>query len=505
MEHLVVTTRAFACGLAGILFATALSAQTPPTDLARQHLESGIQFYEQQRYKQALNDFQIIVSSMADTEFADDALLRIGRYYLEVEEDFEKAKESFETAMRNYPTGDAAPGAYYYLGEVILRSHRGGAGVDDALANFQRVFLYENNPWIPAALYTTGVALERQGKFQEAVDSYFQVVVEHPGSEWTAGAQLAVGRSSVRLGNPMEAMTELQQVRNLYPDSAEAEEALDWLTLLYRFYGGPSLGQPVRYRRDVAFMAQLRDKFKDVKTLRISISGIHVLERGRKRVLTFDRDGKLAGTIGSADPYDMFIDPRGGVIVTNSKGLTIGGQPAVFAVPGDEKGPKQLEKIRVAVRDRLAEVYLYDEKQKQILRFDAAGKLLGPFPDSNRREVLRMEIDRNGNILVLDKKDRDVVVFSPSGRTIARLKKNGSSWSFKKPVDIALDPAGYLYLLDQDQAQVAVFDGSYNFVTLLNTQSLGGGVLQKPVTLDVDASGDLYVYDDKEKAIIRLH
>ena len=86
------------------------AAAQAPSDLARQHLESGIQFYEQQRYNQALNDFQIIVSSMATSEFADDALLRIGRYYLDVEENFAKAKENLDAILRSYPTSDSAPG-----------------------------------------------------------------------------------------------------------------------------------------------------------------------------------------------------------------------------------------------------------------------------------------------------------------------------------------------------------------------------------------------------------
>jgi DNA-binding beta-propeller fold protein YncE len=75
----------------------------------------------------------------------------------------------------------------------------------------------------------------------------------------------------------------------------------------------------------------------------------------------------------------------------------------------------------------------------------------------------------------------------------------------KKAVDVAIDPAGYLYVLDEDQAKIAVFDAAYQFVTLLGAPNLGGGVLSKPVSLDVDASGDLYVYDDKEKALLHFH
>ena len=490
--------------IAVTLGAAVVSAQGPPTDLARQHLESGLQFYEQGRYNQALNDFQIIVSSMSQTEYADDALLHIGQYYLDIEEDFEKAKDSFDSALRSYPTGDAAPGAYYYLGEVVFRSDRTGGAIDDALANYQRVFLYENNPWIPAALYSTGRALERQAKFQEAVDAYFQVIVDHPTSDWSAGAQLGVGRSAVRQGQPMEAMAQFQQVRNVYPDTTEAESALDWLTLLYRYYGAPTLGKPIAFKRDGAFKGALADKFKDVKAVRVSPEGIHVLERGRKRVLTFDRSGNLASTKGAGDANGLSVDPRDQLVVATDKSVVLDGKPQIFTVPSDD-GPEPLEKIKWATRDRLGEVYIFDEKQKQILRFSDSGELIGAFPDNSPREALALEVDNRGNLVVLEKKNRDVMVYSPEGRPLTKIAtKRGGPVTLKKAVDIALDPAGYLYILDEDEAQIAVFDAAYQYLTTLTAQSLGGA-LEKPKTMDVDASGDLYVYDDKPKAIIRLH
>ncbi len=487
-----------------LLVASVVLGQGASTELARQHLESGTQFYEQGRYNQALNDFQIIVSSMADTEYADDALLRIGRYYLDIEEDFAQAKENLDALLQGYPTGNAAPGAYYYLGEVVFRSDRTGRSIDDALANYQRVFIYADNPWIPAALYSTGRALERQGKFQEAVDAYFQVIVDHPRSDWSAGALLGVGRSSVRQGEPIEAMTQFQEVRNVYPESGEAEASLDWLTLLYRFYGAPLLGQPVLFRRDDSFKVAMSDGFKDVKALRISDSGIHVLERGRKRVVTFDRAGQLAGTRGAANAHGLAVDPRGQVVIANEKGLVLDGVAKSFTVQGKD-GPEPLDKIRWAVRDRLGEIYIYDDKRKRILRFDENGGALGSFPDATPREVLAMDVDQRGNIVLLEKKDREVMVYTPDGRALARIPTKRGQLNFKKAADIALDPAGYLYILDEDQAQIAVFDGAYQYLTTLTTQSLGSGALQKPLTLDVDASGDLYVYDDKAKAIVRLH
>jgi TolA-binding protein len=485
-------------------FEPALAAtQAPASDTARKHLESGIQFYEQGRYKQALNDFAIVVS-MDDSEFADDALLKIGEYYLEIEENFDQARENFDRVLHQYPTKDAAPGAYYYLGLVTLRSRFGAQAVDDSLANFQRVIrLYPQSRWVAAALFSTGVALERRGGWEQAIDSYFRVVSEYPGSRWAPGAQLGIGRCSVRLDKPMEGMIEIQRSRNRFPESPEADEALNWLTLLFRFYGLPQLGRPISFKPDPSFSPRMSQKFKDVQSVRISPSGIHLLEKGRDRVITFDHNGKLVGTKAAADPQSLTVDPRGTTVLANDKGLRIGERHLVLAIPEND-GPKPLDNLRVAVRDRLGDLFVYDDSQKKVLRFNPNGELISSFPDSSRREILRLEVDRIGNLILLAKKDRSVDVYSPAGRRVAHIARRGEQWEFKKPTDIAVDPAGYFYLLDEELAQVAVFDPSYRFLTLLSSDNLSG-VLKKPISLDVDGSGDIYVYDDGPKKLFRFH
>jgi TolA-binding protein len=495
-----------AATMLAVLLGTTLSlqAQTQSSDTARKHLESGIQFFEQGMFKQGLNDFEIVVS-MADPEYADDALLKIGEYYLEIEEDFAKAQDFFDQVLQNYPTKDAAPGAYYYIGMVTLRSSFEETAIDDALANFQRVIkLYPQSEWVPAALYSTGTALERRAAWTEAVDSYFRVISEYPDSRWAAGAQLATGRCSVRLGKPLEGMLGIQKVRNRYPESEEAAAALDWLTLLFRFYGYPQLGRPVAFRADPSFRVAMADKFKDAEWVRISKRGVHVLERGKKRVLTFEWTGKLAGTKAAADPRGLFVDAEGTLVVANEKGLLMGERPFMLAVP-EEKGPKPLDKVRVAVRDRLGDVYVYDDKQKRVLRFDSEGGLKGPFPDTTPRKILCLELDKLGNVILLDEEDRSVSVYTPGGRRVARIERKGQKWNLDRPTDIAVDPAGYFYILDERQPQVVVFDPSYRFVALLTAQNLGGGVLEKPISMDVDGSGDIYVYDDGAKSLIRFH
>ena len=81
-----------------------------------------------------------------------------------------------------------------------------------------------------------------------------------------------------------------------------------------------------------------------------------------------------------------------------------------------EDGPERLEKIRAAARDRLGEVYIFDEKRKNVLRFNDSGEFLGAFPDNNKREILALEVDTRGNLVMLVKKDRSVHRRSPRPR-----------------------------------------------------------------------------------------
>ena len=95
-------------------------AQNSPEDQARGLLEDGRTYRKDGKLKQALDNFQTIVSGFPNTSFVDDALLEIGRYYLEVDRDVAKARDAFEQVTKRFPQSDGAPGAYYYLGRLTM-------------------------------------------------------------------------------------------------------------------------------------------------------------------------------------------------------------------------------------------------------------------------------------------------------------------------------------------------------------------------------------------------
>src|SRR6266498_1017317 len=56
-------------------------------ELARRQYESGVAFTQNGRYAEALKDFQVVVDSFPQSTVADDALLQIALYQLEVAHD----------------------------------------------------------------------------------------------------------------------------------------------------------------------------------------------------------------------------------------------------------------------------------------------------------------------------------------------------------------------------------------------------------------------------------
>ena len=60
------------------------------------------------------------VQAFPKSDMADDAQIRIGNSYLQ-DRKYEKAVEAYDTAIRNYPNGNAVPEAYYKKG-IALQS-----------------------------------------------------------------------------------------------------------------------------------------------------------------------------------------------------------------------------------------------------------------------------------------------------------------------------------------------------------------------------------------------
>ena len=481
-----------------LLFSVSALAQSSPEEQARGLLEDGRAYWAKKQYKQALDNFNTIVTGFAQTDSVDDALLEIGRYHLEVEGSADKARDAFDQVAKRYPQSDGAPGAYYYLGLLTMNRALTPQELDDALAQFNRVGrLYPRSDWVPRALYAAGLAQRKAGRLAEAVEAERRVSLEHPTSDVADAAQFEIGHCLALMGEPKQAMEEFQQVRNRFPQSSWAELALYRTTALYRLFGGarPS------FSFDAAFSVGAGDVLKDVRAILMTPARtLWIASNKLKSAIPFQPDGSKGAGLTAEELRSLSLSPKDEIVVSARSAVRIGQRDIKsFAAPGDKPGSLEtLDKIEAAAVTRNGTLLVADAKQKHVFKYDPQFAFVGSFPDSKERDVRRMLVDGEGAVYLLDDDEKSVRAFDEAGKSLRVVLAKGSGYELKHPVDIAVDPFRNLYVADADQG-VLVFSPSGQLLATLTAAEM-----RRPAALTVDAEGSVLVYDERAERVLKF-
>lgn len=491
-EALVVT----AALLAAVPSPLSAQGESRSDEQARRLLEDGRSYRAKGQIKQAVDNFNTIVTGFPGTDVVDEALIEIGRYHVEVEGNADKARQAFEQVTKGFPQSDGAPGAYYHLGRLALSRASTGPELDDALAQFTRVQrLYPRSVWVPEALYAAGLVHRKAGRLAEAVDVERRVSLEYPSTEAAAAAQYEVGLCLVLLGDPRQAMEELQQVRNRFTTGEWPDQALDAITLLYRFHGA---AQPV-FSLDETYQMGTGDVLRDVQAiLARPDGGVWVASSKTRSVVQLSPDGKVAATLPIEDPQGLGLTPAGELLAAARLAVRIGPKDIkTFAIPGEKPGVLEpLEHIRAAVLTPGGSLLVADRKQVQ--RFDRELRYQAPFPDAREREVTRLVVDGHGGIVVLDRDEKTVRTYDETGRVLRTVGGKGAPVVLRDPVDVAVDRFRNLYIADEGGSVVVVSSQGQLLATV------GAGQLKKPQALALEPNGAVLVYDAKQERILRF-
>jgi TolA-binding protein len=463
---------------------------------AQRLLDDGRAYREQGKLKQALDNFNIVISSFAGTEAVGQALLEVGRYRMEVDDNQKGAREAFEQVSREHAQSDAAPGAYHYLGLLALDGARTPGALDDALAQFARVeTLYPRSPWVPRSLQASALVHRRAGRYDDAVALNRRVALEYPESDAAPRAQFEAGHVLALQGQPRLAMEEFQQVRNRFPKSPWAAAALDKITALYRLHGS---ARPV-FALDSGFSVSGGNVLKDVRALLVGPDGrLWVASKKTKSAVAFEPSGKMAESLSAQEPRTLSLAPNGDVVFAARTAVRVGPRDLrSFSFPPEKPGdePKRLEEIRAAAVVPGGSVLVSDGKTDKVLRFGATGALQGPFiqGDAGKREVTRIVVDGERGILLLDRKKKTVSVCDESGRTLRTIGPAG----FRKPSDVAVDAFRNVYVADADEGVLVFSPQGELFFKIAGTES------RKTTAITLDASGAVLVYDDGSEKVLR--
>lgn len=468
-------------------------------DLPRRQYDSGLSFLKGQRYAEALKDFQAIIESHPKSMVADNALLQVALYQIDVAHDFSTAQSAVDQLLKAYPDTDSAPMAYVVGGRIAMAKGRTPSDVDSAVASFERVErLFPGSDAVPAAGYYAGEALRLVRRHEEALVRYRRVTASYPSSPWAARANLAAGYCLAQSDRASSALPEVQRVRQMMPASSEAEAALNINSILYRLH--------VRAPKHAAFTFSGRsigpDKSNFNGVIGVKIDSLNRILLGfNKGIAVFDAKGTLSSTLTAQDPTAFFVDEANRVVFAREGALHIDRAPTLaLTVPQlAPKPPRPVEEIPAALMMLSGHRLVVDKKANTIIRYDADGRYLGPFIRGINTE--RMATNVLDDVAVLDMDTNVITIYDRDGKALSKIIKKGANYQLDEPVDLSFDRLGYLYVLDRGKSSVFVFGPRNQLMTTFTIAENAPGAFMKARALGLDAAGRLYIFDEKSKRI----
>jgi TolA-binding protein len=481
--------------------AATLSAQAPAArdeEFARRQYESGLSFMQNKRYAEALKDFQVVIDSFPRSSVADDALLQIALYQLDMAHDVTAAQAINDRLLKDYPDADSTPMGYVIAGRLTIAKSHAPADVDGALASFERVpRLFPGSDAVPAAGYYAGDTLLLARRTEDALSRFNRVAMEYPRSIWAARAALGAASALAQSDRAARALEGLQRVRQQFPGTPEAATALNYNTIIYRLFVRPP--QPA-YGFSGRYVGTEANKFRDVIGVTIDDSG-RVLLGHQKGVAIFDAKAALIKSVSSEDLSAMFVDERGRVVTARHSLLVAdGGETVSIGVPAIGPGgkPRDVEEIPAIALASNGDRLIADRKAKVVVRFSPAGKFVSTFSNVNAE---RLAVSRLEDVAMLEREAKGVVVTDRDGKTLGRIPAKGTGYELNNPIDVAFDPLGNLYVLDRGKASILVFGPKNRLVTTISFPEKDPGAFSKPQAFGVDAAGRLYVFDERSQRI----
>jgi tripartite motif-containing protein 71 len=225
----------------------------------------------------------------------------------------------------------------------------------------------------------------------------------------------------------------------------------------------------------------------------------------------FDTNGKFVATFGSRGTGDGQFIVETGIAVDSQRNLYVNDFENVrvqkfdgsgkFLVQWPTEAPNGPTGIAV---DSKGNVYVANHlpHDHYLQKFDSTGKLLtewgstgtgdGQFMAGATIGIGEIAVDNQDNIYVTDPGNNRIEKFDSDGKFLAQfgsygLKGNGK---FDKPLGIAVDMRGNIYVIDGNFLQKLAPDGTFlaQWSTALKENDLGGATF-----VAVDGQGDIYV------------
>jgi len=150
--------------------------------------------------------------------------------------------------------------------------------------------------------------------------------------------------------------------------------------------------------------------------------------------------------------------------------------------------------------DRHGDIFICDEREKTITKFDANGIYVSHFgPALTKSEAIEspvdLAIDLFDRVFVADK-DRYVHIYNTQGVYLGRLT------DVDKPVDVGVDGFGNIYVLDSKNSVIQLYDVHFASVARIPLKTISKPEIKSPEAIFVEPDGTVYVADLKTSQVM---
>lgn len=150
------------------------------------------------------------------------------------------------------------------------------------------------------------------------------------------------------------------------------------------------------------------------------------------------------------------------------------------------------------VRDSAGNYYILDSGKNRIQKLDSEGKFIFAEARENQKPAWKGKVETENGVKVI--KNPKSALYPAS---IFRLEEELSlgkaegeeAYLFSRINGLDVDDDGNLYVLDYGSAQVWVFDDRGVFLRTIGRKGQGPGEMEMPVFVQVEPSGELFVFD----------
>jgi len=179
------------------------------------------------RHEPAIRHFTAIVKDHKSDPVFGPTLLRLGDS-LSALQRWALSEQTFSTYLERFPQSEEAYQAQFGRGWAIENQGR----FDDAIKSYSEVIAAHQGPTAARAQFQIGECLFAQKKFDEAAGELLKVDILYAYPEWSAAALFEAGRCFERMNQPAQARRQFEAVRDKHADTRWATMAAEQLTEL---------------------------------------------------------------------------------------------------------------------------------------------------------------------------------------------------------------------------------------------------------------------------------